>query len=574
MDNDILVSQHIKEKQESTDFKERRFTQWNENYALYRDKVTVNRLTQRQAVNLPIARETLQTWISKIDEAPELSFEARGNENAHKDGEIVLNELWNYYFDKLRLDLIDNMEKKIVGLQGRGFKKWGWARNEIFCDLIDPYDVDIDMRANPLDLSTADYVIHKNIFRPLRTILANPKYDAKAKGELKVYLDSKQGLLSAAHTEEDWQMRQDRLQSLGAHNYDEYRAADVLVDINESYKLIWNEEEKRFVRHLIVIACDKVVLYNKPLKEAIGFETLPIVSWASDPDRNDMWSDGIVDSVRTVNKVINMYTSQDLENRSYRNFGMYFFNTMNGSFSPRAFEPKPFGMYGVPGNPQEVLQQIRIEPLADTNQTIQWLKDLIQSSVAQTATERGEISKQQATLGEIQLQFSQSQGRNEVVAKNYRKAWKESGHLFYNLLKHNTAGTITLYKKGANGKTYKKEVSNADWVNPEGYECKVVIRSEKEATANEDIQKVAAVQQMFPTNPVAQRIAKKKALEVIGWTSDEIKEVMEAEMQPQVQPTMDGQAPIGAQAPVEGQEGVASPLQLPAGVLQTNTMAR
>lgn len=111
MDNDTLIAQHKKEKQRSIDYKDRRYKQWNENYALYRDKVITNRLTQRQAINIPIIRETIETWISKIDEAPMLEFESRGKDNKSKDGEIVLNELWAYYFDKLGLDIIDNLEK-------------------------------------------------------------------------------------------------------------------------------------------------------------------------------------------------------------------------------------------------------------------------------------------------------------------------------------------------------------------------------------------------------------------------------------------------------------------------------
>ena len=59
MDNINLISQHIKDKEASVKFKERRFHQWNENYYLYRDKIITNRLTQRQPVNIPILRETI-----------------------------------------------------------------------------------------------------------------------------------------------------------------------------------------------------------------------------------------------------------------------------------------------------------------------------------------------------------------------------------------------------------------------------------------------------------------------------------------------------------------------------------
>jgi len=543
-ETDILVAQHIKEKEASYNFKLRRLEQWNENYFLYRDKIITNRLTQRQTVNIPIVRESIQTWISKIDEAPILKFETRGKGNEAKDGEIVLNELWGYYYEKLKLDILDNMEKKVVGLQGRGFKKWGYAKSEIFCDLIDPFDIEIDPRANSLDIETADYVIHKNIYKPLRNILANDKYSTKGKKELKEYLDSSQGLIASATSREDMEARNQRLITLGVSNFDEFRASDVIVELNESYKMIWDEEKKQFVRHLLIFAADKTILVNKTLKEAIGITRLPIVSWASDPDLNDLWSDGIADATRTFNKVVNMYFSQDLENRTYRNFGMYFFNTLNGQFTPKAFTPKPFGMYGVPGNPREIVQQMQIEPLNDTSQQITFLKDLIQSSVAQTPTERGVSQPGGATLGEIQLQFQQSQGRNEVVSKNYRRAWKESGTLFYELLNSNSSGALTLYKKGGDGAYQSKEILPSTWQNPEGYVCSVVLKEEQDKNNDFDLKKLAYIKQSFQTNPVAIQLAQKKELELLDWSQDDIDAVMEYQAQPQQQPQpIDNQIP-------------------------------
>lgn len=551
MDNSVLISQHNKGKEDSLRFKERRFNQWNENYALYRDKVSTNRLTQRQPINIPIMRETIQTWISKSDEAPQLKFETRGQSNKDKSGEILLNTMWDYTFDDLKLDLKDNLEKKIVGLQGRGFKKWGFSQGKVFCDLIDPYDVDIDPRVNPLDVNTASFINHKHIFRPLRTILANPKYNSDAKQELKTYLDTKEGLIKAATSQEEFERREERLRTLGANNFDELGASDVLVEITESYRLMWDKTTSRFVRHLIVIALDQFVLYNKPIKEAIGTDLLPIVTWADDPDANDFWSDGKGDNVRTFNKVANMYISQDIENRAYRNFGMYFFNTMNGTFQPRAFEAKPFGMYGVPGNPQEIVQQMRIEPLGDTTHVIEYMKNLIQSSVAQTATERGEQDPGKATLGEVQLTLQQSQGRQAVGAKQYRTAWRESGQLFYELLNANSRGGFKMYKKGNDGNYYNKTVSPSDWQNPEGYECKVVLESESQAQDDMDLKKTAYIKQSFINNPVAQKIARRKELELLGWEQEEIEEVMQYEDQ-----GMQQQAMAGMQQPLEDQQSL------------------
>jgi len=528
-DNETIIAEHKRDKDESVAFKERRFKQWNENYSLYRDKVNTNRLTQRQPVNVPIIRETISSWISKIDEPPKLKFETRGKTNKNKTGEILVNEIYKYYYDRLNLDILDNVDKKVVGLQGRSFKKVGMNKNKIFIDLIDPYDIEIDPRVNPLDISSASYIIHTHIYRSLKEILANPNYDQEAKNELKQYLDSEHGIIKANSDTEAYEAKKERLENLGAYNFDDYGASDVMIELNESYKLVWNEEEKKFVRHLRTIATDSVVLSNKTLKEATGIKRLPIVSWASDPDITDVWSDGIADNIRTFNKITNMYISQDLENRTYANFGMYFFNTMNGTFQPRAFDPKPFGMYGVPGNPDEIIKQVKIEKLNDTSNQISWLKNLIQSSVAQTPLERGVKEKGEQTLGQIQLSLAQSKGINQVVSKNYKAAWKELGLIFYELLKANSNGSIKISKKGGDGNYYTKEIAPTDWISPEGYEVVVEMEADSSIADDFDLKKIQYIKNSFATNRTALMLAKKKELELLDFSSEEIEAIMAAE---------------------------------------------
>ena len=46
----------VKEKKVVRDFQERRHLIWDEIYSLYRNKVKTNRLTQRQAVNIPLLK--------------------------------------------------------------------------------------------------------------------------------------------------------------------------------------------------------------------------------------------------------------------------------------------------------------------------------------------------------------------------------------------------------------------------------------------------------------------------------------------------------------------------------------
>lgn len=532
MDNSLIIEAHRYDKESSRTFKERRLNQWNENYYLYRDKILTNRLTQRQTVNIPIIRDTIQTWISKIDEQPDITFETRGRSAGDEDQEILVNEMWQYTKDCEKLDQKDNLDKKTVGLQGRSFKFLYWKDNRVRIDIVDPYDVDVDPRTSPFDIDTASFVNHKHIYVPLRNVLANKSYSNEGKYALKAYLDTKTGIIGANNVNEEADKRKERLETLGVHNFDEYRASDVMVELNRSYKLMWNEKENRFMRYMIVIAMDSVVLYCKPLIDAIGIDRIPMPTWASDPDVNDYWSDSIADSVRTVNKVVNMYFSQDLENRAYRNFGMYFYNTKGGQFKPNAFEAKPFGMYGVDGNPDEMIKQMNIQPLADTNAAMEYLKNMIQSSVAQTPTERGVQEKAGTTLGEVQLSLQQSQNRQQVVAKQYRQSWKDTGAIWYELLNANARGVFKLYKKGSDGKTYEKDIYPTDWQAPKGYDVKIEVKADKEANNDLEFKKLQYVKSSYINNAIAQAIAKRKELEILGWTPEEIDQVLQAE-QPQ-----------------------------------------
>ena len=72
-------------------YRERRHEDWLDNYPLYRDKVVVNRLTQRQSVNVPLMKQTVRTLLKDVDDMPVLYFENLDNDEM---AEVFLNEYW------------------------------------------------------------------------------------------------------------------------------------------------------------------------------------------------------------------------------------------------------------------------------------------------------------------------------------------------------------------------------------------------------------------------------------------------------------------------------------------------
>lgn len=66
--NDPLTIAVIQKHLESDRFwRERRHPQWTLNYELYRDTVIINRLTQRQSVNVPYMKKTLKTYLMQTN---------------------------------------------------------------------------------------------------------------------------------------------------------------------------------------------------------------------------------------------------------------------------------------------------------------------------------------------------------------------------------------------------------------------------------------------------------------------------------------------------------------------------
>ena len=207
-----LIERLKNELKIARDFQERRHLDWNENYELYRNKIKTNRLTQRQAVNIPLMKETIKTSLSKIDDAPNVDWkELRGEELK----EIVYQEVWNDQFKKKKFEWIDIVDKKNVLLYGISTKKLNLGEEGVEVGVLDTFNVVYDPLINPIDIESARFIIHQNIFRSLREILADEKYTAEGKEELKKWSLSKEAIVQSQANKEELEKQQERLRAMG-----------------------------------------------------------------------------------------------------------------------------------------------------------------------------------------------------------------------------------------------------------------------------------------------------------------------------------------------------------------------
>jgi hypothetical protein len=543
-------------KQGDFDNQRRRHPQWTENYELYRDTVIVNRLTQRQSVNIPLMKETVKTILAGIDDDSKIEFEELDND---EQKQIFFNEYWNWTAELNKLELKDVVDKKQVLLYGRSFWKMNIVGGAFYAEVLDPQDVLVDRYCDPADLETAQHIIHQHIFRNLKDVQNNPLYDKEAVDRIAMQYATEGGLIKSAENAQSMIEKNQRMKDMGDIYADFPQIGETVIELNEHYIKLWDEEKKDFVLYLVTVA-ESEILLQRPLREILNIDFFPFVSWADDLERTDFWSDAWGDVVRTPNKILNAYFSQMVENRTMRNFGMNYYDSGMTGFVPQSFEPQPWGWVPIPvpegKKIDDVFKKVDIPDLAESLDEMQFIIDLVERATAATDIQKGEAQKDEITLGEVKLLAANAQQRISSMSKFYRQARREFANKWQKLVMANSAKLkpVKLFKKSYKGKTFSQTVRPGDWKSESGYNVRVVNSAEQEQKNLDTVQKLGAIKQLYPNNIPLARILEEKLLDIANVSPEQKKEVLDFEkqaaQQPQIQP---GAQPTPAPQPVTPQ---------------------
>lgn len=523
-----LMDKLLREKRSASEFQLRRHIEWQDNYELYRGKVKTNRLTQRQVIMIPLMKETIKTLLAKIDEPPSLKWEELGGDQSK---EMVMQAMWDDAYDKLNLEGIDIQDKKNVLLYGRGFKKLNFTKEGMDIQIIDPYDIVVDPSTDPGNIESARFVIHRNIFRSLKEVLADEKYDAVAKERLKIWVTQKEGIVQSSKNKKEWEDKMLRLRLMGITNtqFPLWAGGDVLLNLCEHYTQIWDITKKEWVRHVVTYADDKVALRDKTLEEVIGVDFYPIVTWGEDIETQDFWCDGAADIVRVPNKVINVWFSQMTENRTLKNFQMHWYDATIQGYQPQTYEPGPGRMLPAPGDPNKTIMPVNVDGLDDTEKAIEYLKGIVESGTFTTAMSKGLLPDRRMSDKMFAALESMASQPISAITMFYRRAWEELGMKWYAMIDANQYGKMTLYKTNHQGKVFPKTFYRKDWVSQAGYRCHSSSSSERDANNTKFIQTSMLVKSEFPGNPALEDIIQKRMLEALDLTPEEMHQVSDAQ---------------------------------------------
>lgn len=540
-------------KDGSNEHKLSRHDDWRETYQLYRDKVIINRLTQRQSVNVPLVKETVKTILASIDDNPDIRYNMVEDttgidaENYYEEAdsnrikELVLNEYWKDFYEKVSLSIKDIVDKKNVLLYGRSFKKIFIANGRMKTEIVDPADIGLDRYCDTTDIDSANYLGHYHIYRTIGELKTRKHYDKSMIEELEKYYATSQGLIQAEENVQNYAKKIQKNEDLGDYTALHPQLGETYVEINEHYIKIYDEdlvkqydcESDGYVLYYIV-TCENKILFCDAFKEVMKVNFFPYETWADDIEGTSFWSDGIGDMVRTPNKVLNAWFSQLVENRTLRNFGMNYYNSTEAeNWSPQTFTPIPGGWYPLPFNPNEQLKRIDIPDLSESLDEMNFIIEMVQRASAATATLKGETAGSRTTLGEIELVTKQAMERITSLAKFYREGWKRYAKKWVDIVMANVddLDDVILRKKGKSGKIYEQKITPAMFKAPTGYEVSVMSSAEQEKNNLDTINKFQAVSAQMPNNVPLALAKKRKLLTLLNLTPEEEQNIMDFEEQ-------------------------------------------
>lgn len=560
-------------KESGYNYRQRRHDDMTENYTLYRDKVTINRLTQRQTVNLPLMKQTIRTLLKDVDDMPVLFFENLDND---KQKELFLNEYWKWTVEQNKLDLKDIVDKRQVFLFGRSFDQMQIVDGAVKITIEDPMDILVDRYMDPTEIDSSRFLIHTHIFKPLSSLKKNKMYDQEKVAELEKWHMSEHGIVKSASNEQMLIDKNQKMSDMGLTDVDDPVLGETYIELSLHFVYDTREgsdEEELFLK---VEADDMKLLMSEPLEKVIGVTEdrfwqnhFPYNTWADDLERQDFWSDGVADIIRTPNKILNAWFSQLVENRTLKNLNMNIFDSSIEGFAPQTWEPRAWGMYGVPvpqgSSLEAVFKQLPVADLSESLDEMNFVIGMSDKASGATATQQGVQTERQVTLGEVQLALGEAKERIKGMSKFYTPAWKERGIKFLKLIEAapEKLDAVKIYKKGKNtDHIYTREISPNDWTSKSGYTTKVWSQDEKNEQNTQAIEKMSAVRANIPGNPKLEEIFQRKLLEFAGLKPEEINDVMSFEQEKRaMQASMAGMMPMGM--PPDQMGGQPAQPQLP-----------
>lgn len=543
-----ILDQYNKEKKASMKSRQRFSNAWLSNESLYNGQSANNSLTRSQ-LHVPKVFEAVHTASARMGRMPTIEYDTKNedDENAH----VIMKYLWEYDVRRSRLDELFRLSKTEAGLYSRGIIKLIPGNDGNKFKLVDTLSFLISPIAT--SIRVARNCGEQFIYKTIAEIEAEADTFEYEPSEIKKMKDdhAAREILTNKAYNEDQSVRNTRLQYLGLS--DTSNIGVEVVELTEWYTYLENNTP-----YVLTVANDKYLLRAVPIKE-VGLPAFPYASYATYPRGTTFWTPSVADIHRDPNLATNVILNQQIDNNTYRNFGMMFVDGGSG-LSQSAINPRPLGITKINTNGGKIKDRVwqyvppEISSSMATMNTVNQIADNASGISNFNPTKKGKSSVTEIATNNAVVEEKGNDFKDSILV-----CFEDLAQLYADSIKMNLTEPrkVKIY-----GRT-EMTLQGVTKANFKGVDF--IARAESQETATETkVLRQKAAQSVFealkddPQVP-GQRFLRENLMKQYGFTEDQIEKAMKQEggqmgqpQQPQVQP-QGGQMPENPNAPLLGQ---------------------
>ncbi len=422
-----ILSQYQIEKQAAIRARQSKIAHWLQNEELYNGVIRRTLLTKSNLHN-PKVFEGVQDMASRLGEIPTIEYDTKpeGDENAAE----LMKSLFLYDSRRSELEHFWEVAKIEAGLYGRPIFKLIPSPEKVMIQLIDT----MSFLISPISptIETALYCGQQFIYKTAAQLTEEAEEYGYDKKELMKAKKAVSETISSTNPEVS--QRNLRLAYLGFDNVNLAGAA--VLELTEWYTHLVNEQGLP-EKYVLTVANDQFLLRCIPITETGLIDKFPYLSRALFPRLVSFWVPSVADIYRDPNLAMDVIVNQNIDNNTYRNFGMLFVDSASG-LKQSAIVPRPLGITPVNIGAKAVKDAILPYTPPDISQSSALSTQI--ETMADNAAGLGFVlpmGRARMSASQLNLEMSLIEQRLSIIKNNLIYMARDIGQTYADLIKKN-----------------------------------------------------------------------------------------------------------------------------------------
>jgi len=428
-----IIKQYLTEKDYAIKLRQVKINSWILNEEAY-NGVTKKTLITRSNLHIPVVFEGVHNASSKLGDAPEFNYDTIPEED--KNSNEIMKHIVMEDLKQSEWDLVYEQSKIEGGIYGRTIYEVipGNDKNRVI--LLDTLSFLISPIAKTC--REALYQGRQFIYKTIEQIEEEKEkmeYDEEEIAKLK---ENKVPNEVQSDSTSEASLKNIRMANMGLANVTNYGSK--VAEITEWWTYLSDKKKTKSELYCLTVANDVYLLRCKKASE-LGLKRPPFVSWGYYQRGITFWCPSVADIYRDPNLLIDCNINQQIDNNTYRNFGMWFVRSSSG-LKQSSIVPRPLGVTPVQVDPQRALKDdvmpFEVPEITTASQVINLVKGFADAGAGLSPNLTSQPGKKLSVTQQARLQ-AEVETKVNMMKKNATLACQE----LYQMMAEITASNLT-----------------------------------------------------------------------------------------------------------------------------------